>query len=188
MHPRIHEFIQSFICAEKKKNEIATECNVVTHFTELLCTLQTATLGCLSKKLCSKRWPSHQTPFQTPIHQHNVVPVTYLGNSCFAVKSLELATGCPMVGINAFAQHILSSFSSFFHTSSSFRSPFLSLFRFSPNQLGLAVFVYRMKNFSHGFSITIRLMPKLAFTLISTVTLFKFHCKRVCVLHIKSGK
>lgn len=114
MHPRIHEFIQSFICAEKKRNEIATECNVVTHFTELPCTLQTATLGCLSKKLCSKHWPSHQTPFQTPFHQHNVVPVTYLGNSYFAVKSLKLATGCPMVGINAFAQHIVSSFSSFF--------------------------------------------------------------------------
>lgn len=164
MHPRIHEFIQSFICAEKKRNEIATECNVVTHFTELPCTLQTATLGCLSKKLCSKHWLSHQTPF----HQHNVVPVTYLGNSCFAVKSLKLATGCPMVGTNAFAQHIPSSFSSFFYTSSSFRSPCLSLFRFSPNQLGLAVFVYRMKNFSHGFSITIRLMPKLASTLISS--------------------
>lgn len=48
------------------------------------------------------------------IKLHSRLHSTYLGNSCFAVKSLKLATGCPMVGINAFAQHIVSSFSSFF--------------------------------------------------------------------------
>lgn len=143
MHPRTHTHTGTETATARARKSTATDFNVVIHFTELMCTVPGAIRSLRARCTLYTVQQAFYNLFSKFV--------------CFSSEHLKLATGWFMMGTSAFASlcvffvlilpHNLSHLTAFCRIF----IPFLS-----HKSIWIShVFVYKMRNFSHGFSIRI---------------------------------